>query len=190
MDFAGRRAQDAAGVRDRGAIDTMSKDIARLFHSLTHGVYIIGVADGGRVNAFTAACVMLASFDPPHLAVAVNAHHSSYRMLKASGSFSVNVLKRTQMAFAQNFAGPASAEKMAFAAWSTARTGAPLLTDALAWFECRLAGELPAGTHTLVLGRVINGSLLDSGAEPLNYREVTALDEEYAASAFPDRLEA
>lgn len=166
----------------------MSKEIARLFHSLTHGVYVIGVADGDAVNAFTAACAMLASFDPPHLAVAVNAQHSSYRMLKASGSFSVNVLKRGQMDFARNFAGPASPGKMAFAPWSTDRTGAPLLSDALSWFECRVAGEIPAGSHTLVLGRVINGKLIDPQAEPLNYREVTALDEDYAAAAFPDAL--
>lgn len=167
----------------------MSKDIARLFNTLTHGVYVIGVADGQNVNAFTAACVMLASFDPPHLAVAVNAHHSSYRTLKSSGTFSVNVLKSGQMDFAENFAGSASAEKMAFTSWTTARTGAPLLRDALSWFECRVAGELLAGSHTLVLGRVINGALLDSETAPLNYREVTSLDEDYAADAFPDALD-
>lgn len=167
----------------------MSKEIARLFNTLTHGVYVIGVTDGEKVNAFTAACVMLASFDPPHLAVAVNAQHSSYRMLKTSGIFSVNVLKSGQMDFAQNFAGSASAAKMAFTAWSKARTGAPLLVNALSWFECRVAGELPAGSHTLVLGRVINGRLLDTEAAPMNYRGVTSLDEDYAADAFPDALE-
>lgn len=163
----------------------MSKDMARLFRSLTHGVYVVGVVDGVEVNAFTAACVMLASFDPPHLAVAVNAHHSSYRMLKKSSVFSINVLKQDQVDFARNFAGPASREKMAFTPWTTGRTGAPLLQEALSWFECRTAGELQAGTHALMLGRVINGRLLDEASEPLNYRDVTALDEDYAAEAFP-----
>lgn len=167
----------------------MSREIARLFNTLTHGVYVIGVTDGEKVNAFTAACVMLASFDPPHLAVAVNTHHSSYGMLKARGTFSVNVLKSGQMDFAENFAGSASAAKMAFTAWRTAQTGAPLLENALSWFECRVAGELAAGSHTLVLGQVINGRLLDTEAEPLNYREATSLDEDYAADAFPDALE-
>jgi flavin reductase (DIM6/NTAB) family NADH-FMN oxidoreductase RutF len=166
----------------------MSKEIARLFHTLTHGVYVIGVVDGAQVNAFTAACVMLASFDPPHLAVAVNTQHSSFRALTAAGAFSVNVLKSDQSAFARRFAGPASSGKMSFAAWTVARTGAPLLEDALSWFECEVAGVLPAGSHTLVLGRVINGKLLDAQAEPLNYRIVTALDEDYAAAAFPDAL--
>jgi flavin reductase (DIM6/NTAB) family NADH-FMN oxidoreductase RutF len=77
---------------------------------------------------------------------------------------------------------------MSFAAWTVARTGAPLLEDALCWFECEVAGVLPAGSHTLVLGRVINGKLLDAQAEQLNYRSVTALDEDYAAATFTDAL--
>ena len=29
----------------------------------------------------------------------------------------------------------------------------PLLLESLAWFECQLVGEHPAGDHVLVLGR-------------------------------------
>jgi len=46
-----------------------------------------------------------------------------------------------------------------------------LLRDALAWFECEVVGEHPAGDHILVLGKVIDGRLLDSEAEPMAYRE-------------------
>jgi hypothetical protein len=34
------------------------------------------------------------------------------------------------------------------------RTGLPLLRDALAWFECQVVSEHPAGDHLLVLGKV------------------------------------
>lgn len=36
----------------------------------------------------------------------------------------------------------------------TAVTGAPLVDDALAWFDCRLHGTLPGGDHTILVGRV------------------------------------
>ena len=36
----------------------------------------------------------------------------------------------------------------------------------LAWFECQLVGEHPAGDHVLVLGKVIDGKLLDSKPSP------------------------
>ena len=72
----------------------MSLEIAELFRRLTHGVYVIGVASGERRNAFTAAWVMQVSFKPLMVAVSVNPGHSSYGLLKESGSFSVNVLAR------------------------------------------------------------------------------------------------
>jgi hypothetical protein len=33
-------------------------------------------------------------------------------------------------------------------------------------FECQVVGEHPAGDHRLVLGKAVNGKLLDSQAEP------------------------
>lgn len=42
------------------------------FRRLTCGVYVVGVAYGGRTNAFAAAWVTEISFDPPLLALAVS----------------------------------------------------------------------------------------------------------------------
>jgi len=42
----------------------MSDSIAALFQRLTQGVYVVGVSDGQARNAFTAAWVMQASFNP------------------------------------------------------------------------------------------------------------------------------
>src|SRR5512136_1455988 len=114
----------------------MSAAIGKLFQTLTHGVYVVGVAHDNRFSAFTASSVMHVSYNPLQLALSINTHHSSYGPLKASGVFSVNVLKRGQLDFAANYAKPASSSKMAFAAWSPGRTQAPLLRDALARFEC------------------------------------------------------
>ena len=72
----------------------MSRSVAALFKRLTQGVYVIGVAHGEVRNAFTAAWVMQVSFDPLLLALSINPHHSSYRLLKEGRSFSVNVLKK------------------------------------------------------------------------------------------------
>jgi flavin reductase (DIM6/NTAB) family NADH-FMN oxidoreductase RutF len=167
----------------------MTKEVAELFSTLTHGVYVIGVADGNRVNAFTAASVMLVSFNQPHLALAINIRHSSYKLLRAGGAFSVNVLTKDQLDFAANYAKPASSAKMSFAPWKPGRTGAPLLCDAMAWFEVKATEELPAGDHALILGRVIDGKLLRPQAAPLTCHDATKLDANYANEAFPDKLQ-
>ena len=65
---------------------------------------------------------------------------------------------------------------MASTDWTTDRIGLPLLREALVWFECQVVSEHPAGDHVLVLGKVINGKLLDSEAEPMCYRETGTMD--------------
>lgn len=152
----------------------MNETLAPLFASLTHGVYVIGVAAEGRENAFTAAWVMQASFQPPMLALSVNPLHSSYAILKAGGGFTVNVLKRGQQDIALHFGLPQSASKLATVAWHPSRSGAPILKEAMAWFECELDEECTSGDHLLVVGRVIDGGLLDAAAIPMDYRDMSA----------------
>nr|MBA3727558.1 flavin reductase [Armatimonadota bacterium] len=154
----------------------MSGSIATLFKSLTTGIYVIGVAHGEVRNAFTAAWVMQVSYDPLLLALSINPRHSSYGLLKQGGAFSVNALKKGQLELAAVFGGRASAGKLASTEWTPGRTGVPLLHQSLAWFECQVVGEHPAGDHAVVLGKVIDGRLIDSNAEPMIYSDTGAMD--------------
>jgi flavin reductase (DIM6/NTAB) family NADH-FMN oxidoreductase RutF len=163
----------------------MNGSIAELFQRLTQGVYVVGVAHGEARNAFTAAWVMQVSFDPLLLALSINPRHSSYGLLKEGRAFSINVLKKSQLHLADYYGRPADADKkLVSSEWTTDRIGLPLLREALAWFECQVVGEHPAGDHLLVLGRVINGKLLDPQAEPMSYRQTGAMDG--ASALFPD----
>jgi len=164
----------------------MSDSIAALFQRLTQGVYVVGVAHGEMRNAFTAAWVMQVSYDPLLLTLSVNPHHSSYRLLKEGQAFSVNVLNKGQLDLAKHFGRPASSDKLARSEWAMAQTGVPLLRAALAWFECRVTDEYPAGDHVLVLGRVVGGNLLDSKIEPMLYRQTGEIDG--SSALFPEKL--
>ena len=161
----------------------MSGSLASLFQRLTQGVYVVGVAHKEVRNAFTAAWVMQVSFDPLLLALSINPHHSSYQLLKDGGAFSVNVLKKGQLDLAEHY-GRSRTGKLAGTAWTTDNLGPALLHEALAWFECKVLSEYPAGDHVLVLGRVISGKLLDREAEPMSYAETGNMDG--ASALFPD----
>jgi len=163
----------------------MSGSIAALFQRLTQGVYVIGVGRGEVRNAFTAAWVMQVSYDPLLLVLSINPQHSSYALLKEGRVFSVNVLKKGQLDLAAHY-GRADPKKLASTEWTTERFGPPLLREALAWFGCRVVSEHPAGDHMLELGKVFDGKLLDSEAEPMSYRETGAMDG--AVALFPDVL--
>jgi flavin reductase (DIM6/NTAB) family NADH-FMN oxidoreductase RutF len=165
----------------------MGDSIAALFQRLTLGVYVVGVAHGEARNAFTAAWVTQVSFNPLLLALSIDPHHSSYRLVKEGRAFSVNVLKKGQLELAEHFGRSASSDKLAEIEWTQGCAGLPLLLESLAWFECRLVDEYPVGDHMLVLGHVIGGKLLDPEAEPLSYRETGAMDG--AAVLFPDAFD-
>ena len=149
----------------------MTDQPAELFKQLTHGVYVIGVGYEGRCNAFTAAWVMQVSFDPLMLALSIHPHHASYKILKEGGVFSVNVLRADQQGLARHFGSPTSTDKLAAVPWHAERTGAPVLDDVPAWFECTFNHECSAGDHRLIVGQVVGGAWLDHSATPMNYRD-------------------
>jgi flavin reductase (DIM6/NTAB) family NADH-FMN oxidoreductase RutF len=153
-------------------------EITELFRRLTYGVYVVGVADGEQRNAFTAAWVMQTSFDPLFLALSINPEHGSYPLLHAGRGFAVNVLKQGQEDLARRFGTRSGRDedKLAGIRWRPGRAGAPILEDALAYFDCELAGGTPAGDHELVLGRVIGGKVLDRNAPPLTYADTGDMD--------------
>ena len=158
----------------------MSSPVAAVFQRLTQGVYVVGVAHGEMRNAFTAAWVMQVSFDPLLLALSINPHHSSYRLLEESRAFSVNVLKKDQLDLAEHFGRPTD-DKLAGIKWTTDKLGLPRHWPGL---SARSQANITPGDHVLVLGKVIGGKLLDAEAEPMCYRDTGEMDG--ASVLFPD----
>jgi flavin reductase (DIM6/NTAB) family NADH-FMN oxidoreductase RutF len=152
--------------------------VEAVFRRLTLGVYVVGVAGDGRSDAFTAAWLMQAAFEPLLLALSINRGHASYPLLRAGGSFVVNVLKHEQLDLARAFGTQSGRDrgKLAGVRWRPGRGGAPILEEALGYFDCRLEASLPAGDHELVLGRVLEARLLDPEAVPLRYAETGDMD--------------
>jgi flavin reductase (DIM6/NTAB) family NADH-FMN oxidoreductase RutF len=153
-------------------------DLADLFRRLTAGVYVVGVADGERRNAFTAAWLMQVSFDPLLLALSVNPGHASFPLLVGGGGFAVSVLSRDQLDLARHFGTRSGREtdKLAGVSWRAGRTGAPILAGAVAYLECRLTGRIPAGDHEIVIARPVAGEILLPDAIPLTYADTGDLD--------------
>ena len=90
----------------------MLENASLLSKHITHGVYVISVANGTEQNAFTAAWVMQVSFDPPMIAFSINPEHYSYQLLKAGGVCTVNVLGQDHLAIAAHFGQSGIKEKM------------------------------------------------------------------------------
>ncbi|MGH9960392.1 MAG: flavin reductase family protein [Pyrinomonadaceae bacterium] len=156
----------------------------QLLKLINVGVYVIGVRDGERQNAFTAAWVMQISFDPILLAIAVNPKNYSCELLKAGGICTVNVLADNQSKIAGHFGNSflSVPDKMDGYTWRAEVTGAPILANSLAYFECKVThwdvtGSDPnyPSSHRLAICEVVEGKQLNTGT-PMLYTQTGTLD--------------
>lgn len=156
----------------------MSESMAALFKTISSGVYVVGAAHRDRRNAFTAAWVAQVSYAPLLLALSVNPRNWSHRLIKAERVFAVSVLTREQVDLARRFGTQSgrARDKLEAITWFTAKTGAPILRDALAYFDCELEFTRRAGDHVVVVGRVVDGAILQPGARPMTYAQTDDLD--------------
>jgi flavin reductase (DIM6/NTAB) family NADH-FMN oxidoreductase RutF len=124
-----------------------------LGHFLSGVAIVTGMGEEGpaglAVNSFTAV-----SLDPPLVAFFPAIRSTSWPRIRAAGRFCVNILGHDQEDVCRRFA-LSGADKFAGLRWSPSPNGSPLIDGCLAWIDCSLDGEHPAGDHTLALGRVL-----------------------------------
>lgn len=103
---------------------------------------------GLTINSFNSV-----SLDPPLILWSLALEAPSHGAFSRAPSFAVNVLAEHQLDLCQQFARP-SDDKFEGVSWQSGADGAPLLTDAIAHFECRTYRAYDGGDHTIFLGRV------------------------------------
>lgn len=134
------------------------------------GVTIVTTRHGDIVHGMTANAFCSVSLDPLLVLVSIGKTLRSHHLIKDGGVFAVNILSTQQMGWAERFAGriPDVDDRFVGLSYETATTGSPLLPGALAWVDCRLWATYDGGDHTLFVGEVIDGAVLD-GSDPLLY---------------------
>lgn len=142
-------------------MDLQAKKIA--LRKMPHGVYVVGVKQGEHINAFTGTWMTQCSFTPPLVAIGVKKDSLSHEMMTQGKVFSVNVLGKDQKPLAEHFVKPAQGHadvKLQGIAHHAGATGAPLLDEAIAFFECRVREVANAGgDHALVIGEVVEAGV-------------------------------
>jgi flavin reductase (DIM6/NTAB) family NADH-FMN oxidoreductase RutF len=149
------------GILVRDVFPTQPSRLDHLFRSgmreLAGGVSVITVGEGEDRTGLTATSVTSLSVDPPTLLVCVNRNASAFAALARHGTFAVNLLRAEQAAIAERFAGRGGAKgaaRYAGAAWTQLATGAPVLEDALAAFDCEVEEMIERHSHAIVIGKV------------------------------------
>jgi len=159
----------------------MSKsDFSDVLAKIPYGVSVVTMGRGGAQveNGLTISWLSQVSFDPPLLMVAVDKLHYSVDLLRSTKNFCVNLLGDDQAALAGRFARQATTgdDKLAEVAQRPADSGAAILTDAIAYFDCEVTSMVEAGDHMVVIGRIEDAAVLRehaplTSASGLRYRK-------------------
>lgn len=139
---------------------------------LAAGVTIVTARHGGVPAGMTATAVCSLTAEPPSLLACIQRGTDTHDAIAGSGGFAVNLLTTRHRRLSDLFGGREGSfgpARFARGRWADGSTGAPLLRDAAAVFECRLRESLAASTHTVFIGEVVAVTLGEG--EPLVYRD-------------------
>lgn len=136
--------------------------LPQAYRLLNHGpVTLVSSAHDNAQNVMAAAWAMPLDFDPPKVAVVIDASTYTRKLVEASGEFALNIPCRAIAAQVLR-AGSASGkdlDKFAHAGLVTfpaQMIGAPLVEGCVAWLECRVIPRPDnQQSHDLFLAEVV-----------------------------------
>jgi flavin reductase len=145
--------------RQRTGISADADLLRSAFGAFATGVTILTV--GGRdPHGMTANSFTSVSLDPPLLLVCVGRDAVMHNRLLSTRHFGVSVLAADQEDVARHFANrrrTLGSPEFEAVEWTPGRiTGAPLISGALAYFECALWKSYDGGDHTIFVGRLLS----------------------------------
>lgn len=118
------------------------------------GVTVVTNHDAsGKPVGFTANSFSSVSMDPPLLQVSIANTSANLTSFIEGAGFAVNILSEGQKDISATFARP-SEDRFANVCWWAGPVGSPLIAGVSAWFDCTLEQAIPAGDHTILLGRI------------------------------------
>jgi flavin reductase (DIM6/NTAB) family NADH-FMN oxidoreductase RutF len=135
---------------------------------LSNGLYVLTVCLSDTLHAATISWVSQVSFQPPLVMVALKRNSHLAHAVRKAHRFAINILGADQEALAEDFfthlSAPSELQTLAGYSFRNGVGHCPLLTDAMAWLECRLDAELPTpGDHSLMLGEVTGAGVRRQG---------------------------
>jgi len=133
------------------------------------GVAIITALDGDEPVGMACNSFTSVSLDPQLVLFCAAKSSSTWPRIQAAKKWAANILAEDGEEVCRLFAQK-GAERFAHIAYTSGRTGAPLLDAAIAFVECETVAEHDAGDHLIVVGRVLELGYATEGKPLLFYR--------------------
>ena len=154
-------------MSDRRLHHVESAAFRQAMRALSSGVAIIACGEGDARVGCTVTSLTSLSLAPPTLLTCLSRSSSTLAALRARKAFGVSLLAARHEALAHRFSGRSGvhgSRRFDGTSWTSLSTGAPILADALAAFDCLVEEILDRHSHAIILGAVV--SVAEGAAEP------------------------
>jgi flavin reductase (DIM6/NTAB) family NADH-FMN oxidoreductase RutF len=147
--------------------------VGKALGKVVSGLYVVTYKNGENIGGFTASFMVQVAFDPPLIAMSVKKGRESYEMITGAGAFAVNIMTKETMKLVGFFAKPRPEGENGLGDINHEEKslGIPVLTDSLAYLECKVYSTTEAGDHVIILGEVVNGEMLREGEPATHIRK-------------------
>ncbi|MDQ8728171.1 flavin reductase family protein [Bradyrhizobium sp. LHD-71] len=133
-------------------------EFKQAMQQLAGGVAIITAGRDDVVTGMTVSSLVSLSFDPPTVMVSVNRSASSWPLIQNERVFGASILRSDHVALAERFSGGrglSAPRRFDRKAWTVLSTGAPILRDALAAFDCEVERVVDHRSYSIVIAQVV-----------------------------------
>ncbi len=168
-------------VTKQVAVSVEPMTFRRVMRRVATGVTVVTVRQGDAIHGMTANTFTSVSLSPTLVLISVVKGGTTHEMISRAGHFAVNILSAAQRDLAERFAhqAPMPIEPFDDIPHHASVTGAPILDEGIAFFDCAVVAAHDAGDHTLFIGEVLDlGFCKGRDADPLIFLDgrYTTLD--------------
>jgi flavin reductase (DIM6/NTAB) family NADH-FMN oxidoreductase RutF len=150
-------------------LDDMPTDVrTEALRLLTNGVYVLTACHPDTIHAATVSWATQVSFQPPLVLLALRRNSHLTLAVRKAHRFALNILATEQQEIAARFfdhhTEMLEESETGGQTFRMTASRCPLLHDAMAWLECRLAAEPTSpGDHALLLGEITGAGVRKQG---------------------------
>ncbi len=143
------------------------------FGRIPSGLFVLTIQHGKAETGMLASWVQQCAFDPPHLSLALKHDRPLMAWLTDDAVFRLNILDDSQTDMIAHFGRGFALHEPAFTDLDIERPegGPPVLSEALAYLQCRVVGRTLVGDHALLWAQVVGGRVLNDSQPMVHIRK-------------------
>ncbi|HEC32613.1 MAG TPA: flavin reductase [Deltaproteobacteria bacterium] len=150
----------------------MNPEIEKVLSKFSYGIYLLSCRYEDVNYGMIISWVTQASYDPPLVLASVKRTRRVLPFIEKAKYFSLQVLENTQADLLASFKTPNLEERFAGLSYQVLDTGVPVLTNVLAYVECKLKEIFTPGDHALLVGEIVSGECFKEHGIPLTCKDL------------------